>query len=322
MLLFLEKASKKEFFTNDDIKIHSETFKFYTDALSKYGFLIIISKNPLKCKLLKSNFIIRLLKYFKKDTTFYIQKYRSHVPDIRRELKKYRHNTKISAVSLKNIEKVREAGFIYSSLNLEGNPLTLPETEKLLIENVVPEKQRLDSIEETINYKAAMDAMIINSKNRLLLKLDVILAYHTMAMSKKDFAGKLRKENVYIKANPKFVTSDWKDVEKKLNILMDKYTIFESTKRDVAETITFAAYFHNEFQRIHPFIDGNSRISRLLMLHILRMHNLPVLELPIGYFDSYLDLTKRSTRRDDEQFNYLIEEIVLTNLKNLNNKMK
>ena len=85
--------------------------------------------------------------------------------------------------------------------------------------------------------------------------------------------------------------------------------------------IKFAAYFHNEFQRIHPFIDGNSRISRLLMLHILRMHGLPVLELPIGYFDSYLNLTKRSKKRDDEEFRYLIEEIVLTNLKNLNNSI-
>jgi len=322
MISFIEKASKKEFFTNDDIKIHSETFRFYTDALSKYGFLIIISKNPLKCKLLKSAFVIRLLKYFKKNSSFYVQKYRSHVPDIRRELKKYRRNIRINAASLNNIEKSREAGFIYSSLNLEGNPLTLPETEKLLIENVVPEKQRLESIEETINYKMAIDKMISNSKNKVMLKLGTILEYHAIAMSKKGFAGKLRKENVFIKANPKFVTSDWKDVEKRLNVLLLKYNDFESSKKDVSETIKFAAYFHNEFQRIHPFIDGNSRTSRLLMLHILRMHGLPVLELPIGYFDSYLDLTKRSTKRDDAQFNYLIEEIVLTNLKNLNNRMK
>src|SRR3989344_1424716 len=64
MLRFLENASKKEFFTIQDIKIHAETFKFYTEALSKYGLLIIISRNPLKCKLLKSQFIARLLVHF------------------------------------------------------------------------------------------------------------------------------------------------------------------------------------------------------------------------------------------------------------------
>ena len=321
MLYFLEKAAKKEFFTISDIKIHVGTFKFYTQALSKYGFLIIISRNPLKCKLLKSHFIISLLKYFRKKADFYVQKKRSHTPDIKRELRKYRINIRIRHVPLNEIEKAREAGFIYSSLNLEGNPLTMPETEKLLIENIVPEKQKLESIEETMNYKRSMDVMIENSRKKIRLDKELILRYHEIAMHGKDFAGKIRRQNVFIKKNPKFVTSDWKDIEKKLNALMIKYKEFQDNKQDMDGIIRFAAYFHNEFQRIHPFIDGNSRISRLLMLHILRMHGLPVLELPIGYFDSYMDLTKRSEKRDDENFTYLIEEIILTNLKNVNNTM-
>ena len=88
--------------------------------------------------------------------------------------------------------------------------------------------------------------------------------------------------------------------------------------KDVKDIIDFASYFHNEFQRIHPFIDGNSRISRLLMLHILRSYDIPIMDLPLGYFDLYLDLTKRSTKRDDEKFRYLIEEIILMSLKRIN----
>jgi len=320
-LSFLEKASKKEFFTKEHMKIHAATFKFYTDALSKYGLLIVISKNPLKCKLLKSQFIMRLLKHFKKNSNFYIQKNRSHIPDIKRELKKFRRNIVISKVLLNNIEKSREAGFIYASLNLEGNPLTLPETEKLLIENVVPQKQKMEVIEETVNYKRAIEEMLVNSKKKIPLSRETILQYHAIAMNGKSFAGKFRKENVFIKLNPEFITSDWKDIANKISKLIDMYIEFESAKQDVSKVIEFSAFFHNEFQRIHPFIDGNSRISRLLMLHILRMHDLPILELPLGYFDSYLDLTKRSKKRDDKQFTYLVEEIVLTNLKNLNNTL-
>jgi len=321
MLLFLQKASKKEFFTISDIKIHTATFKFYTEALSKYGLLIIISKNPLKCKLLKSQFIIRLLNHFKKNSKFYIQKNRSHIPDIKRELKKYKRNLAINKAPLNNIESTREAGFIYSSLNLEGNPLTLPETEKLLIENIVPQKQKIEFIEETLNYKRAIEEMLKKSKHKFPLTKEIILQYHTIAMNGKSFAGKFRSENVFIKLNPEFITSDWKDIENKITILMNEYIKFENSKKDISKIIEFAAFFHNEFQRIHPFIDGNSRISRLLMLHILRAYNLPILELPLGYFDSYLDLTKRSKKRDDKQFTYLIEEIVLTNLKNLNNTL-
>jgi len=321
MLYFLKKATKKEFFTINDIRIHPATFKFYAEALSKYGLLIIISRNPLKCKLLKSEYIKRVLAYFTIKTNFYVEKSRSHIPDIIRELRKYNRRIKISSSPLNTIDKGREAGFIYSSLNLEGNPLTLPETEKLLIKNIMPKDQNAESVMETLNYKVAIEKMILNSRKKVFLTKELILQYHALAMNGKGFAGKLRKENVFIKKNPAFATSDWKIIEKKLDELLKKYAIFENTKQDIKKIIKFAAFFHNEFQRIHPFIDGNSRISRLLMLHILRMHRLPVLDLPLGYFDSYLDLTKRSRKRDDERFSLLVEEIVLTNLKNLNNTL-
>jgi hypothetical protein len=53
-------------------------------------------------------------------------------------------------------------------------------------------------------------------------------------------------------------------------------------------------------------------------LHILRSHDIPVLDLPIGYFDLYLDLTKRAKQRDDEAFLQIIEEIIFFSLKRLN----
>jgi len=321
MAKFLERASKKEFFTITDIKMHAATFKFYTDALSKYGLLIIISRKPLRCKLLRNSFILDLLHHFKRKPQFYASKQKSLIPLIGKELKIYRHNLKINAALISTIEKKRKVNFIYSSLSLEGNPLTLPETQKLILENVLP-SQNLESIEETVNYKKAIEYMLSNSGEKVKLTEDLILKYHLIAMGGKQFAGKIRTQNVFIKKNPDFNTSDWKDVPAMLSKLMDAYYNFESKKRNVAQIIEFAAFFHNDFQRIHPFIDGNSRISRLLMLHILRMHGLPVMELPLGYFDSYLDLTKRSKKRDDKALNALIQEIVLTNLKNINNALK
>ena len=64
MLEFIEKVSQKEFFTIKNIKIHPQTFNFYTNLLSKYGFLLILSRNPLKCKLLKHHFLIDLGDFF------------------------------------------------------------------------------------------------------------------------------------------------------------------------------------------------------------------------------------------------------------------
>lgn len=315
---FLIKAAKKEIFTIQDIHIHPQTFKFYIDALSGYGFLLVISKNPLRAKLLRHHFIIDIVKFFKKNILFYAPKKRNFIPYILKEMRKYRRNKRLHYSILESFERKKEVSFIYSSLNLEGNPITLPETQKLIFEDVLPENQKIMHVNEIVNYKRSVDLMISNIKKKVSLSLDMLLEYHKLAMNHIVEAGVLRKQNVKIKNNPLFHTSDWKDVQNKLNNLLVKYKTFISKKRNVAETISFAAFFHNEFQRIHPFIDGNSRISRLVMLHILRSNDIPVLDLPIGYFDMYLDLTKRSSVRDDESFKYLIEEIVFINLKRVN----
>jgi len=318
MLDFIQKASKKEFFTIKDIKAHPQTFNFYVSALAKYGFLLIISRKPLKCKLLRHHFFIDLMKFFSRKLDLYTPKQHTFIKEIKKELNKYKRNLKVHYTVIEDLESKEEVNFIYSSLNLEGNPLTLPETQKLILEEIVPEKHKLMHIQEVTNYKKAVDLMIANAKKKLKLDLHLTLEYHKIAMSHIHGAGEIRKQNVRIKLNPNFKTCDWHLIPLKINQLIEKYKEFESNKRDVRKVIDFASFFHNEFQRIHPFIDGNSRISRLLMLHVLRRHGIPALDLPLGYFDLYLDLTKRSTKRDDEAFKYLIEEIVLMNLKEIN----
>jgi len=318
MLEFIRKAAKREFFTIKNIKIHPQTFKIYTDILMKYGFLLLISKKPLKYKLLKHHFLIDLMKFFKMKIAFYIPKKKSYIKEIEKELRKYRRNLKLHYTVVQDLEKKEEVNFIHYSLNLEGIPLTLPETQKLILKKVVPEEHKLENIQAVTNYKKAIDLMIASARLKVKLDLPLILRYHKIAMDHIHGAGEIRKQNVRIKLNPNFKTCDWKLIPVKLNELMENYNEFISDKRNVEEIIKFASYFHNEFQRIHPFIDGNSRTSRLLMLHILRRNGIPVMDLPLGYFDLYLDLTKRSEKRDDESFNTLIEELVLMNLKRIN----
>ena len=66
MINFIGKASKKEFFTIKDIQVHPQTYKLYSVALSKYGFLFMSSKKPLKCKMLRHHFLIDIMKFFNK----------------------------------------------------------------------------------------------------------------------------------------------------------------------------------------------------------------------------------------------------------------
>ncbi|MBU0472216.1 MAG: Fic family protein, partial [Nanoarchaeota archaeon] len=309
-------------FTNKNIRIHPQTYKLYTDALAKYGLLLIISQKPLRCKLLKHHFIIDLLKFFNKKTKFYKPKEYNFTKEINKEMKKYRKNLRINPQEVQQLEKKDEINFIHTSLSLEGNPITLPETQKLILKNIIPKTKNLQSIQEINNYKKTVDLMIQNTKRKIKLNYELIMKYHELTMNHITEAGIIRKQNVIIKNNPDFKTSNWINIEQKLNNLLEKYEEFEKEKRDVNKIIGFASYFHNEFQRIHPFIDGNSRTSRLLMLHILRKAKIPMLDIPIGYSDQYLDLTKKSKKRDDKALKNLIGEIILTNLKNTNRRIK
>ena len=318
MVDFIQQASQKEFFTIKYVDINPRTFSFYTTALSKYGMLLIISKKPVTCKLLRHSFFLDLLNYYDRKVDFYEPEKHSFQKDIRSELRKYKRNLKINYSIMDDLEKQQEVDFVYSSLHLEGNPLTLPETQKLILEEVLPNKHKLTHIQEVTNYKAAVDLMIDRARKKIILNLQLVLKYHEIALAHIHGSGQIRRQKVRIKGNPNFKTSEWQLIPVKIKELFDKYSEFSNKKNDIDDVIAFSAFFHNEFQRIHPFIDGNSRISRLLMLHILRSHDIPVLDLPIGYFDLYLDLTKRSKHRDDEAFQQIIEEIIFFSLKRLN----
>ena len=114
MLLFLALASRQEFFTIKHIRIHSQTFQIYTKALSSYGFLLILSRKPLKCKLLRHHFLTELAAFFGKKILFYPQKRHSVVREIEKELRTYRKNLRVHAVRLQQIEQQRETNFIYA----------------------------------------------------------------------------------------------------------------------------------------------------------------------------------------------------------------
>jgi Fic family protein len=105
--------------------------------------------------------------------------------------------------------------------------------------------------------------------------------------------------------------------------LFEKYNEFIKRKNSALEEILkFVVYFHNEFQHIHPFIDGNSRTTRLITFHILQSLDVPILDIPFGLLDEYLDYTKGSKIRNDAKLYQNLQKIVLFNLKKINERLK
>ena len=134
--------------------------------------------------------------------------------------------------------------------------------------------------------------------------------------------GVIRKQNVIIKGNPHYKTADWKSLPIKLKNFFEYYNKNLVGKMKANEIVELSANLHSEFQRIHPFIDGNSRTSRAIFIHTLILKGFPIIEFLPGFVDQYMGLTKLSKERNDLDFRILMKIITLESLKKVNKKLE
>jgi len=314
---FIKLALEKK--TINELPFHSKTSLRVTSFLSKHGFLLIESRKPFEGKIVCSDVLIKAFELLSKKPTIKCSPIYENVDEeeinnqIEREFSAYKK-------SAKTINTNDEVQFIYRSLSLEGNTLTLPETEKLLKENIPPKSKTFNDMIDTVHYKNALDKLL---ENKSPLDIKNILSFHSSAMETlKAGAGEIRRQNVKIKRNPDYKTADWHDLPQKLTELFKFYDDTINTKMKPHEVIELAAYLHAEFQRIHPFIDGNSRTARALFIHTLMLKYFPIIPFPAGFVDQYLSLTKLSKERNDKHFEIFMKQLVLHSLKQTNWKMR
>lgn len=320
---FISKAFLKKRFSISDFNIDSRRIMKYINMLSKYGLLIILSRKPLIATIPYNSFLGDLVAYFGHKVFVIKSKPDEYFKEIERELKKFRQLSRKNEKKYLEIIKDFEIRFIHHSLSIEGNPITLPDTIKILKKKIVSKDLDLESVQEVQNYQKAIEKMMQDSQEKTPLTIPLILNYHYLAMEHRSkMAGKIRFKPVIIKGNPDYNVSPVSKIEKRLNKLMDKYNQFTKIKRNsLKDILKFAAFFHNEFQHIHPFEDGNSRTTRLITFHLLRMLNVPIYDIPLGLLEEYVFSTKGAKKRDDINLSQVLQRIILSNLKVINEKL-
>jgi Fic family protein len=166
--------------------------------------------------------------------------------------------------------------FTYDSTNIEGNTLTLQETSQLLFEGMTPRKS-LREINEIVNHKQAFD-FILNYKKDLskefILELHKIVVKDTLKKELESQVGKYRELQVYIRG------TDWlppkpEEIKKEMSYLLSWYT----KNKKKLHPLILASYFHSAFETIHPFVDGNGRVGRLLINFILHKNKFPMINI-------------------------------------------
>src|SRR3989338_2633493 len=287
---FLSKALQNEEITSKEADTHPRTFKKYIEILNRFGLVLVISRKPLRVKIFYNILLNNLLVYFRYKHKVITDSSRFYDKEIERELNIFKRLKRKEVVLYRKVVKEFEISFIYHSLSLEGNPITLSETFKILQDKIIPGNLKSLDVDEVKNYQDAILQMLQDSAQKKVLNIASVLNYHRIAMKHiPNIAGKIRIEEVYIKGNPNFKVTKAKNIKKELDVLFEGYDKFvKREKLSLKEILNFAVYFHNEFQYIHPFEDGNSRTTRLITFHLLQSKDIPIFDIPYGLLDEYL----------------------------------
>lgn len=167
--------------------------------------------------------------------------------------------------------------FTYDSNAIEGNTLTLEETSQLLFEGLVPAKS-LREINEALNHRTAFDQILSfrgDITKRFVRRLHEMVVRSTLHPDLASQVGEYRTVQVYIRG-AEWVPPGPRQVPKDMKVLLEWYT---KNKKKV-HPVVVAAYFHIAFEIVHPFVDGNGRVGRLLMNFILHKNGYPMVNIP------------------------------------------
>ena len=171
---------------------------------------------------------------------------------------------------LKKLQNYLKTEFIYNSNAIEGNTLTLRETDIILQYGVTIKGKSLKEHNEVKGQEYALDFLNDILKTKESLSIRLIREFHALVLND-DFKnrGKFKQENNII-LGAKFQTTPFYQVEEKLQELIDN---FLKSKENIVEKV---AKFHAEFEKIHPFNDGNGRTGRLLINLELMKNGYPI----------------------------------------------
>ncbi|MEK6850726.1 MAG: hypothetical protein AABX85_04075, partial [Nanoarchaeota archaeon] len=156
---FISVSLKQREITSKEINLNPKTLKKYIDILNENNLILIISEKPLRAKVFYNILLNNLLVYFGYKHKVITEDSLDYLGEIVRELALFRKLRKGKKQEYKQIIDELEVYFIHHSLSLEGNPITLPQTRRILKDKIVPSNLRTNDVEEIQNYQKAIFQM-------------------------------------------------------------------------------------------------------------------------------------------------------------------
>ena len=184
--------------------------------------------------------------------------------------------------------------YTYNTNRIEGSTLTFRETALLLEKGITPSSRPISDVKEADTHISAFNEMLEYKRD---LSMNTVLYFHKKLFeeTKKDIAGNLRKHQVEISGS-KFKPP----LAVEVYPLMEEFMKWYKKNTSSQHPVHLAALVHLKLVTIHPFTDGNGRISRLMMNFVLDRHGFPMYDISYNNRNSYYNALERSQVNNDE----------------------
>ncbi len=223
----------------------------------------------------------------------------------------------LSAEALAKIQNAWDIENTYESNRIEGNTLTLQETALVVNEGMTISGKSMREHLEAVNHAEALSYIQDIAKDNLPIGERTIKDIHAIVLRGIDRknAGAYRSVPVMI-AGSRHTPPQPYLVEPQMEQFM---ATFRQKEAAGVHPVLTAAYLHDELVRIHPFVDGNGRTSRLLMnLYLLKSGYMPITlkggsEAKLEYYSA---LEQSHVDKSPQAFQRLVAEAEVASLKN------
>ena len=206
---------------------------------------------------------------------------------------------------LQQIRDYYKIGLTWSSNALEGNSLTETETKVLLEDGLTVGGKPIRDYYEATGHAKAYDYIYTLMQGEELgeaqLKTIHRLFYFQIDEAR---AGQYRQEKVIISGS-KYPVSP----PDKIEPLMNEFFQWLKVQEKLLHPVEFASKAHKEFVFIHPFVDGNGRVARLLMNLCLLRQGYTLAIIPPVLRGDYIALLEKAHEDDSGFVNFIAERV-------------
>lgn len=177
---------------------------------------------------------------------------------------------------LRQIKEFFRSEMVWSSNAIEGNTMTLDETRILLEDGVTVGGHSLRELHETLGGARAYDYMFSLIHSTDLTEKTVKTFHELFARDIPDILPGYYRDRDVIITGARYIPPKHQDVSR----LMNEFFTWYNEEKDTLHPVVLAAEVHIRFVGIHPFADGNGRVSRLLTNTVLLQHQYLPMAIP------------------------------------------